>query len=405
MRNNHYIVLLLSLFNLLFPISGVFINLIYYFLFTHSNTVKKIIYINLSFSMAFIAFLYVRTDLSGDVYRYGLSLNNYSEALVNGERAIIESVYEIFYPVWYFIFYAISEFNLDIRHLTSLAAFTIYSSALFVIYSLNRDNGIRNADKQLVFKLFAIFSFISIFSSYKTLWSFSLVLVGVILLLQNKKRGSIFCILGAGIHPVALFPVLVYLLSTFIKCKKIYLPIFLLLGFILHDVVYILNDLLSIPFIGSKIDTYINGKWSQYRFHDNGEYIKAFILLIFICFNLIVFLFRYHGNDNCKSDYFKRYNNFILWYFCISLLFIRFRTIETRLLLDGFVFFIPLFYQVFISRKIYQKTLLSFVMGVMWIIMFDLRTVNFLNQSFKIGAGFPMNLLDSPFVIIFRGAT
>ena len=403
MKKQNIKIILLTIINLLFPIIGLFINSLYYLLSNLSSQQKKIIFFNISFSLAFIGFLYYRIDNSGDVSKYSLSLYYYGQSMLNGRENIITGIYESFYISWYFILYIFNKLSLDIQYINFLAGLTIYSSFLYLILELDKKYKAINIDKMLFVKVFLFISFIAIFSSYKTLWALSLVSVGLYKLMNKEKLGYIFIFLGAGLHPVAWFPVLIYIISKYIKFKMIYLYISIVIGLSLKSFISIFNQFLNIPFIGNKINTYIYGDWGQYRFHDNSEYMKFYILVLFIIFIFFVVLYKFIDIKEKTDKYFAKYNNFILWYFAISLWFVSFRTIETRLLLDGGIFFFPLFYQLFLNRKIYKKRLLSFIILIIWFIMIDFRTLNFWNNSYAIGSGFPLNLVESPVLLILKG--
>ncbi len=401
-QNNKIILLTTS--NLLFPIIGFFINSTYYLLSTLSSSHKKIIFFNISFSFAFIGFLYFRTNESGDVYRYGLSLYYYGQSMLNGREHIIDGVYESFYPIWYFILYITNKLDFNLQFINLIAGFTIYSAFLYVILELDKKYKSKNTDKMLFVKVFLFISFVAIFSSYRTLWGFSLISIGLFLLMNDKRSGYLFLIIGAGFHPIAVFPIMIYIISKYFRFKIIYLYISLFIGLILKYFISIFNQFLNIPFIGDKINTYIYGYWAQYRFYNNSEYLKFLILVLFIIFIFYVVTFRFIDIKKPIDKYFKKYNDFIFWYFSISLWFLSFRTIETRLLLDGIIFFFPLFYQVFLNRKIYKKRLLSFSLLLIWFMIIDVRTFNFSNVSYLIGSGFPINLFDSPVYLIIKGA-
>jgi len=396
-------VILISLSNLFFPIIGLFINIIYYFTNNLSSQQKKIIYFNMAFSFAFIGFLYIRVNESGDLYKYSLSLYYYSKSLLNGRVHIINSLYESFYPVWYFVIYITSKLNLSIQFINFLAGFTIYSSLLFVIYKLDYKYSIINNDKNIILKVFLMISFVGLFSSYKTLWAFSLINIGLYFLMIEKKRAYIFILLGAGIHPISYIPVLIYFISRIFKFKIIYLYLSLFFGLIFKQFITLFSSLLIIPFIGSKINTYIYGKWSLYRFQDNSEYVKFILLVIFIVFVFTIIVFKFIDFENIKDRYFQHYNNFILWYFSITLWFITFRTIELRLMIDGFIFFIPLFYQIFMYRRIYKKRLLSVFLLLLWLLLIDIRTFNIFNNAYQVGSGLPFNIFSSPLSYILEG--
>ena len=394
---------LLTSFNLFFPIFGIIFNMIYYLFIKLNSKEKRIIFFNIAFSMAFIAFLYVRTNETGDVYRYALSLYYYGESMLNGREYIIEGVYESMYPFWYFMLYLINKLNLNIQFLNMLAAFTIYSFFLYIIYDMDKKYSIRNVDKIIFIKIFLIFSFVAIYSSYKTLWAYSFLFLGLYLLFNNKKWGYIVLLFGIGIHPVAWIPLIAYLISKVIRFKKIYLYISIFIGVFFKFFISFFNVFLGIPFIGSKINTYIYGEWSLYRFQDAGEYVKVCVLICLILFVLYIILFnKFSIKSNDK--FFSQYNNFILFYFSISLWFMSLRTIELRLIEDGVIFFLPLFYQVFMKRKIYKKNFLNLIILFIFWITIDIRLFNFSNPAYLIGNGFPSNIFSSPIVCILRDA-
>ena len=148
--------------------------------------------------------------------------------------------------------------------------------------------------------------------------------------------------------------------------------------------------------MGDKINEYLIGTWSNYRFHDNGEYARVFLLLIFI-------FFIYYVIQILKRSYYEtfdpsmvKYFNFISFYFCFGIIFLGFRTISTRLILDGFVFFIPLIYYFFKVYKFNFNRLLSLFIFFIWILLFDFKILNIYNNSYMLGSGFPQNLFESP---------
>ena len=398
-----YFLVLLTFFNLLLPIFGVIFNMIYYLFIKLNTKEKKVIFFNIAFSMAFIAFLYVRINETGDVYRYALSLYYYGETMLNGREHIIEGVYESMYSFWYFMLYLINKLNLNIQFLNMLAAFTIYSVFFYIIYDMDKKYFTKNVDKIIFVKIFLIFSFVAMYSSYKTLWAYSFLFLGLYLLFNNKKFGYIFLLFGMGIHPVAWIPLIVYLISKVIKFKKIYLYISIFIGIFFKFFISFFIIFLDIPFIGSKINTYIYGEWSLYRFQDTGEYVKVFVLICLILFVLYIILFN-KSTIKSNDKFFSQYNNFILFYFSISLWFMSLRTIELRLIEDGVIFFLPLFYQVFMERKIYKRNFLNLIILFIFWITIDIRLFNFSNLAYLIGNGFPSNIFSSPIICILKDA-
>jgi hypothetical protein len=300
----------------------------------------------------------LRIDNSGDITRYALTLYYYQKSLLDGSRdAIVMGIYEMAYPIWYVILYISSKLNQDIQFVNFLASFTIYGSFLYIIYELNKKYGSTRTEKIIFIKFFLFMSIIGIFTSYKTLWAFSLESVGLFLLMREKKKGLIFILLAVGLHPVAWAPAIAYFVSMFIRFRVVYLYISFVFGLIFKSFASIVVSLLNIPFIGNKINSYMLGEWAQYRFHENGEYVKVAIMVLLIIFLFLIRIFKYTDFSSTER-YFNKYNNFIYIYFSMALLFLSFRTIETRLMIEGMIFFVPLFYQVFLSSSIYKKLLL-----------------------------------------------
>ncbi len=399
-NSNIHLVILLSLFNLLFPFLGVILILIAYFFITPNKLERKLIYLSIAYAMGFLAYSYVRIDETGDVFRYGVALQYYKDSLQTYRDSAVISLYEMFYPIWYSIFYIVSKLGLELEHINFLAGFTIYSSVFYIVYRLHNQYNARKVDKILVLKYFLFFSFIGLFSSYKTAWSFSLVAVGIYKLSLKERFGWLFLLLGMGIHPISWVPVIAFIISKFLKFKNRYLVFSLIMGLFLNQII-IYSGLLSLPFIGAKLNYYIYGEWGYYRFHERGEYVKFFLLYTFIVFLLIVFFKKYYKSI-IKNKYKQRYDDFIGWYFVLSLMFLGSRTLETRLLLEGFVFFIPFIYYTFANDRIYKKNVLPMLALLLWTLMIDIRTFNYTNHSYMIGSGFPTNLLDSPLMTLFN---
>lgn len=408
MINTKYLLLAINSLNLIFPIFGLIINTIYYFLKSNISLLeKKFIYFGIVYSLAFIGYIYFRTNETGDVFRYGISLYYYSQSLLDGSReAIIDNLYEAFYSTWYFVLYLTSVLGQDIQFINSLAIATIYGTMFLMVFKLSKQYpSIYSTEKHIVLKVLLFFSLFALLSSYKTAWAFSFVALGLFYLLNKNKVGWIFVFVGLGLHPIAIFPLLIYILSNIVKFRTIYMFIAIFLGLIAKSFIIAFSHLIEIPFIGNKMQTYMYGDWAEYKFHDNSEYMLFFLMILFIVSIIFIILFKFYKKHNIALDAFQlRYTNFIFLYFALSLLFISFRTIEYRLLLSGFVFFIPLFYQVFYFRKIFLNKSISFIFLIIWFLMIDFRTFNIFNDAYIIGSGFPLNIFDSPFIIVFKGA-
>jgi len=232
------------------------------------------------------------------------------------------------------------------------------------------------------------------------MWALSLIFVGLFKLMNKNKFGFPFLIFGLGLHPIGFFPIVVYYISSKFNFKTTHIFYSLLIGFLVKVFATKFSLLASIPFLGNKINTYMLGDWANYRFHEMGEYVKFSLLIILICYLIIVFKFKFIKNTS--DPLLLRYNRFIVTYLVFSFLFIGFRTISTRLILDSIIIFFPLFYQVLTSRKIFKKRMVSFIALFVWVLMIDIRSFNLTNTSYQIGSGFPLNLFDSPLIMFFN---
>ncbi len=412
-NNNIYVLFTLSFFTLIFPIAGFFLILGFYLYIKPSKLEKAIIYIGLTYAIAFIAYRYVRTNATGDVVIYGYWLQGYRD-LDQAKLLKIDGWFKsyqddkLYYPVWDIFLQVIGKFlGLQLQHLNWLAAVSIFSANLYIIFSMSNIYMNKNIDKILVFKFFLFYSFIILFSSYKNMWAFSWFALGIyeITMLNKKKLGSLFIILGIGIHPACIIPLFAFLLSYVFDFKKYYIGISLFIGIIFKFVPQIFKLLSFSSFLYAKVNSYIYGKWAKYRFNDKGEYVFFVLILLAVIFIGMIFLLDlYKEKDSTKKQSakdFYRYNNFIAWYFCLALILVFYRTFGVRLFYDGFIFFIPLFFQVFKNYNFFEKKILSWFILIIWFLMIDIRTFNIFNSSYQIGSGFPSNLLDSPIILFF----
>ncbi|MBE0421298.1 EpsG family protein [Pseudoalteromonas nigrifaciens] len=396
MKLNVYGLTLLTFLNLVFPALGLFAFSSVAFIVKLEVYARKVVFINMTFSLACIAFFYERVNGTGDVVNYIVSYENYANRSV--EPFYIANIYEAFYVSWYYILYIFNKLNFEFQSVTSLAVITIFGSLFFINNDLYKTLKDRNSDRLLLFKVFLFFSFFSIVSSYKTLWAFSLVYLGIYQLCKNKKIGYLFIFLGAGFHPIASVPILVYFVSKFIEFKKKYLVIALCIGVFIKVSSEIFVRYLNIPFIGDKIQSYVLGEWANYRFHENGEYIKVYLIFSLI---LCVFYFVYNNFidlKKIKQSYLSRYCNFALLYFSFSLIFVGFRTLEIRLMSVGIIFLFPLFYVSFSQRTVFKKKGVALIGLLLWFAVVDVRLFNFSNSAYLVGKGLPVNIFISPVI-------
>jgi hypothetical protein len=76
-----------------------------------------------------------------------------------------------------------------------------------------------------------------------------------------------------------------------------------------------ITPLITVPFFAGKLDSYILGEWSKYRFHDNSEYIKFYLLVLSILFIAAIIIFSFASQKKNGDKFFERYNNFIFFTF------------------------------------------------------------------------------------------
>ncbi len=398
MYNKTNVVIAVFLLSLIFPVIGFFFTVGTYLCIQPTKLDRKFIYFSIVYSLAFVAYRYVRTNNTGDLVRYGLSLKIYINSLEINRTSVLMGYSERFYPVWFSLFYIIAKLGLNIQHLNWLAAFSIYSSNLYVIYNLSNVYESKNADKKVFIKLLLFISFISVFSSYRTAWVFSLIALGIFqtTVLNKKLFGIIFILLGTGLHPIGLVPLFAFIISTFFKFRKYYPSVFLMIGFIFKIFPGIFRIFFFNDFLKAKLLTYIYGKWGSYGFYERSEYVWFSLMILLVILVFIIIYYEMHKDNGENDKIFYKYNNFIGWYFSLSLLLIFYRTFANRLLINGFLLFFPLFYQVFANRKIYRNRIISAIALLIWFFMIDIRVFNFTNNSYQIGRGFPINLFDSP---------
>ncbi|MEZ9548645.1 MULTISPECIES: EpsG family protein [Vibrio] len=360
-------------------------------------------YFLLAYSIACFGYFYERTNDTGDLSRYLLSYDNYVAAFEN-RTFLVENIYEAFYPVWYSLFYFLAYFDLEIQHLTFISGFVIYFSMFYVVHLLSNNYEINSIkiEGRLILKIVLFFSIFVIFSSYRNLMAFSLAFLGTFLVLAENKRltGWGLIIISLGIHPISWFAVVSLLVSKFKICTKRIFFLFLMFGLLFPFVSKFSVVLLSVPFLGEKINTYILGQWGTYRFHENGEFIRFTLLLAVWAFIFFYMSFIYRPIKKGVSTYLCNYNNFLAWFLSFAVIFITLRTFSMRLFLDGFVFVIPFAFNFLYNRFTYKKDAIIYILVIIWFFMVDLRGFNYGNEGYQVGAGFPENLLSSFFISV-----
>lgn len=398
-----FLILLYFSFALIFPLISILPTLLICSFVKLKRHQRMFFYFLLVYAFSTFGFFYERVNETGDLTRYILSFSNYVSDFSNRE-GVLDNLYEYFYPVWYSLFYFLKYFNLDIKSLNFISGFVIYFSMLYSLNKLVELNKISSIkiEGQIVLKIFLFFSIFVMFSSYRNLLTFSLFYLGVFLIFINNEKiiGWLCLILSLGIHPISIIPLLAFLFSNLKECNKKTFTVCLFFGLLFSLFKQFASVFLSLPFVGDKINTYILGGWSVYRFQDNGEYLRFFMLILVVCFSLtFVYYFNPKFKNNTDKTFYK-YNNFLAWFLSLSMIFISFRTFSMRLFLDGFVFFIPFLYQFLVRKYLMKRNFLYGLFFILWWFMIDFRALNFMNNAYVVGVGFPLNLLSSFFVSI-----
>lgn len=361
----------------IFPVLGLFLNLFLY-LFKDKIDFKKRnwMFLKISLSFGILALCYYRIDNQGDITKYILQYNN-----MNENNFVLDS-YSLNYPLWYLIVYLLKKYDINFQFLNLLCIFIIYYINFYIILKLKLNLRI---EKLLIIKILTYYSFVILFSSYRGTLCFSLIMLGIINLIQNYKfKGSLFCILGSLIHPIGYVIIVIYLISLIINFNKIpYKKAIILIAIISglinkYFVVYLLKSIFyKNQFYLGKINTYFLGYWSMYNFKDRSEVISFVLIFILLIFIILLFFLKM---DNIKLLN-KKYFNFIFLYLIVMLNFINFRTVFYRLSHDGFIFFLPMFANYLKYKR--KKDRYSFLILFLWILILDFRNILYLFGFYK----------------------
>lgn len=395
----------MSLCFLLSPIvTVIFVTLLYFFI-KNQPFVSRALLIFIMLSVSFIAFLYERTGPTGDLYRYTQSFNYYYSSIEAGDRTnILQNYYEYFYPSWYLLFYIVSFFGLNIQIINFVAMGSILASVYYSVRLFTSDVG-SSITKHLIIKMILFMPFVPLMSSYKTMFAFSVLFFGILMSLNARRSGYIFIFFAIGLHPICLIVTFIYIFSHVIRLSNHSFIIASILGLLLSPLTISIIPLFGIEFLTNKADTYLSGDWSAYRFHDNGEYAKVYVLVLFSIFLFLCIVFRKRWLSTHKFHELKwlsRYNQFIVLYTAVAFSLLSYRTLGMRLLLDGVVFFIPMFFQILSSRFLYKRNVASNFTLIIWLLIIDPRVINITNSSYVIGNSFPKNLLSSPISKVYN---
>ena len=395
----------MPLFFLLSPlVIGIFASLLYFFIKKQPFVSRSLLLI-MMLSVSFMALLYERTGPTGDLYRYTQSFNYYYSSIETGGRTnILQNYYEYFYPSWYLLFYTVSFFGLSIQVINFIAMGSILASVYYSIRLLTSDVG-SSTTKHVIIKLMLFMPFVPLMSSYRTMFAFSILFLGFLMCFNTRRSGYIFIFFAIGLHPICSIIFVIYIFSHFIRLSNRSFIIVATLGYLLSPLIISFSSLSGVEFLTNKADTYLNGDWSVYRFHDNGEYAKVYVMVLFAIFLFLCIMFRERwlwAHKFYELKWLSRYNQFIILYTAVAFSLLSYRTLGMRLLLDGVVFFIPMFFQIVSSRFMYKRNIASIITLLIWLLIIDPRSFNITNSSYALGDGFPRNLISSPISKVYN---
>ncbi|HDL3375548.1 TPA: EpsG family protein [Mannheimia haemolytica] len=385
--------LFFSVFNFVFPILGLYLGGLYFFLSRNLNENRiKIFFFNLSYSLAMVAFLYNRTNETGDIYHYFLFFNEIKDL---DTLSLLYNEYISYYYSWVSLLKILSYLEFDFKFINFICVFIIYYSCFSVIMHIYSEYKDINTLKIIIFKVLTMVSIITVVSSYRNILAFSVTFLGVSFILKNNLfKGCGLCVIGVGFHPSAIIIIICLGISRFLKFRKVYLYVSSLIGVFPFLLISILS-LLNIPFLEHKTNEYIYGQWASYKFESNIEYIVMMAVYSFVFF--VFFSVNKLDCNYFRSRYSSRIINFMLFYFTVSLFFIQFKTLSDRFMFSaGGILLISLSYFIFYSRVLYRRSLLNFILLFIWFLYIDSQLIHFSQKSYVIGDGFPYNFIYSP---------
>ena len=277
MKNRQYLILSLFLLTLIFPTIGLIGTLIVYFSYNLSYQEKKILIFNIAFSYAMLAFSFVRINNSGDIVSYALSYYSIGEKLKNYGEVIL-SPYDRLYYLWNKSMIFFNQMNLDFRYFNAFVIFIIVYATLRIILQIDHHN------KRLI-AIFLLFnSMPMLFTQYHNLLSYVVFFYGLYFIyLQQRVIGYSFLFLSTLIHPAAYIPLVIYVISIFIKKvnRKLILYSFIF-SFTTSFIVYFginnipFETIIPNPVLAHKVKFYFTGEWTKYKLNDFGEWIYIY---------------------------------------------------------------------------------------------------------------------------------
>lgn len=394
MRTQSY-VSIITILNIIAPILSLVLNFFTFFYFSQTLNVKAKSFLryNMAFSIAFIAYIYKRTNETGDITRYVYVFKNIDK-FPNFLTYFFDA------PLWHSLLYVVKIAGLPF----SLVSFIVFLTSLlniFKIYNLLEVKNSKFALEHVFFKFFIFFSWVGLFSSYRNFWAFSFILVAIYYLVNDEKfKGYTLFLMGFLVHPSVIIPIFAYFISKVIQFKRIYILVSFGLSIVFASIISLFR-FIDLPLINVVIGAYVEGEWSEFNLNKAVELASVIQAFLFTLFISIVIYFRYIEPKKL-DDAFQKYYQFIAFYFCMCICFSNLRTFFMRLILLGFIFFIPLLFEIFRQRQIFKKNIISLTLLIVWFFMFNVSNFNIYNDAYTIGLGFPHNLTQSPLTELLK---
>lgn len=276
---------ILILLYITYPLIGFFSALLL-LLFSKTNIKEYYIYcFMIALGMGIVAFLYdPNYHPVGDVVIYYKKYFEFVEFDVG-------NVNHVFASFFYILIYFLKSFGLSPQFINFVFVFLfyyLYFTSIIMIFE-NENIDIRLL-KYFIMLIFVIYPALLLLTSSRNLLSFMFVFHGIINFTYNKKVKGIICFLiSISVHLVALYPILVYLISN---NKKKRLPIsksgiFLLFVFLVLVFILLRNNSLFRYYLEAKSNTYIYGRFKYY------SNIRDIIYLVTILRNYLIVLWMY----------------------------------------------------------------------------------------------------------------
>lgn len=379
---------MLTIFNIIFPIIGLFIFILLYIFSSKNN--HKIISYNCFYSFAYLSYIYNNIMGKGDISRYILHNKNY--LYFNSVIEIFQNSKLSYTYIWSLVNYLVCKFNFKFQIISFFSVLIIFHCIFKIIEIFKIEFKMK---KILLIKFFMLFSLPLIFSSYRNLLAFSLIAVGILYDIKEKRKSFVYFFLGIGIHMASIPVTIIYFFSKFFKynIKIFYIVIcfFIITNFkkIKYSIYLILSNFEN-PLI-KKVRNYLFGKWSEYKIFFLGDILTYYLLFIVLLLIFVTF-FKIYKLKRTTIE-FKKYNNFILYYITFFILFIPYRTIAIRFFVTGFPFFILYFYEILKINKnnfIYKVIFYALLIDIRWISLF-------FSNDFIFGKGFPYLIFENLF--------